>query len=274
MTFLAATIAIAGIPGFAGFFSKDEILWQAFANPLHGNVNYLLWGMGACAALLTAFYMFRLVFMTFHGTCRIKAGAEKHLHESPMVIVFPLIVLALLSIVGGYVGLPKLIGDLVGGIPNYLEHYLEPVFANATAYTLANTHQHGHHSHALEWGMMGVSVVIAMVGITVAYALYIVNPEIPKKFTSAFPALHRAVYNKWYVDELYDFLFVNPCKALGRFLWKGFDVLVVDGLVNGVAYVVMAFGGVIRYIQTGKIYNYAWSMAFGVVVIMGYYLFK
>jgi len=121
---------------------------------------------------------------------------------------------------------------------------------------------------------MGTSVVIAVVGICTAYVLYIASPEIPKKFTSAFPALHRAVYNKWYIDELYDFLIVNPCKALGRFLWKGFDVLVVDGIVNGVAHVVMAFGGVIRYMQTGQIYNYAWSMAFGVVVIIGYYLFK
>ena len=272
-TFLIATIAIAGIPGFSGFFSKDEILWQAFSNPLHGNVNMLIWGLGACAALLTAFYMFRLVFMTFHGTCRIKPGAEKALHESPFVIVFPLIVLAILSIVGGYIGLPKLIGDLVGGVPNYLEHYLSPVFANASEYMHAHAH-HGEHSHSLEWGLMGVSVVIALVGITIAYMLYIVNPEIPRKFTNAFPGLHRAVYNKWYIDELYDFIFVNPCKALGRFLWKGFDVVVIDGIVNGVAQAVMGVGGVIRYMQTGQIHNYAWTMAVGVVVIIGYYLFK
>ena len=190
-----------------------------------------------------------------------------------MVIVIPLIVLALLSIVGGYVGLPKLIGDLVGGIPNYLEHYLEPVFANANEYMKDHAHA-GHHSHALEWGLMGLSVVIALVGIAVAAMLYLVKPDLPKKFTSAFPALHRAVYNKWYIDELYDFMIVNPCKAMGRFLWKGFDVLVIDGLVNGVAHVVMAFGGVVRYTQTGQIYNYAWTMAFGVVAIVGYYLFK
>ena len=272
-TFLIATIAIAGIPGFSGFFSKDEILWQAFANPLHGNVNMLIWGLGACAALLTAFYMFRLVFMTFHGTCRIKPGAEKALHESPFVIVFPLIVLAILSMIGGYIGLPKLIGDLVGGVPNYLEHYLSPVFANANEYMHAHAH-HGEHSHSLEWGLMGVSVVIALVGITIAYMLYIVNPEIPRKFTNAFPGLHRAVYNKWYIDELYDFIFINPCKALGRFLWKGFDVVVIDGIVNGVAQAVMGVGGVIRYMQTGQIHNYAWTMAVGVVVIIGYYLFK
>jgi len=274
LTFLIATIAIAGIPGFSGFFSKDEILWQAFANPLHGELNIFLWALGAIAAGLTAFYMFRLVFMTFFGECRIKPGAEKHLHESPMVIVIPLIVLAALSIVGGYIGIPKLIGDLFGGIPNYIEHYLHPVFANANAYMAANTHAEAHHSHALEWGLMGTSVVIALIGISIAAFLYLINPALPAKFTATFPGLHRAVYNKWYIDELYDFMIVNPCKALGRFLWKGFDVVIVDGLVNGVAHVVMAFGGVVRYLQTGQVYSYAWTMAFGVVVIIGYYLFK
>src|SRR6266702_2054694 len=127
-TFLLATIAISGIPGFSGFFSKDEILWQAFSNPHHGNLNFLLWGFGAVAAGLTAFYMFRLVFMTFFGECRITPKAKDHLHESPMVIVFPLIVLAFLSVVGGYIGLPKVIGELFGGIPNYFEQWLEPVF--------------------------------------------------------------------------------------------------------------------------------------------------
>ena len=109
------------------------------------------------------------------------------------------------------------------------------------------------------------------------HRLHHVRPEhrtCRKKFTATFPALHRAVYNKWYIDELYDYLFVNPCKALGRFLWKGFDVVVVDGVVNGVANVVMAFSGVFRFMQSGYIYNYAWSMAFGVVVILGYYVFK
>ncbi len=274
LTFLIATIAIAGIPGFSGFFSKDEILWQAFANPLHGGLNTFLWAMGAVAAGLTAFYMFRLVFMTFFGECRIKPGAEKHLHESPMVIVIPLIVLAALSVLGGYIGIPKLIGDLFGGIPNYLEHYLHPVFANANTYITANTHAGAHHSHALEWGLMGTSVVIALIGISIAAFLYLVNPALPAKFTATFPGLHRAVYNKWYIDELYDFMIVNPCKALGCFLWKGFDVVIVDGLVNGVAHVVMAFGGVVRYLQTGQVYSYAWTMAFGVVVIIGYYLFK
>ena len=268
-TFLIATIAIAGIPGFSGFFSKDEILWQAFANPHHGSLNYLLWGFGAVAAGLTAFYMFRLVFMTFFGESRITPKAKDHLHESPMVIVFPLIVLALLSIFGGYVGMPKLMGML----PNYFEHWLAPVFHYSEQYVAAQAHA-AHHSHALEWGMMGVSVVIALVGISVAYFLYIVSPSLPARFTAAFPALHRAVFNKWYIDELYDFLFVNPCKALGNFLWKSFDVLIVDGIVDGVGKVVMGISGMIKNLQTGYVHNYAMSMALGVVVIVAIFIFR
>ena len=273
LTFLLATIAIAGIPGFAGFFSKDEILWQAFANPHHGNLNIFLWGCGAVAAGLTAFYMFRLVFMTFFGECRITPKAKDHLHESPMVIVFPLIVLAFLSVVGGYIGLPKVIGELFGGIPNYFEHWLEPVFKFSEEYTKLHAHV-GEHSVALEWGLMGTSVVIALVGISIAFLLYVASPALPARFTSTFPALHRAVFNKWYIDELYDFLFVNPCKALGNFLWKGFDVLVVDGIVDGVAKVVMAISGVLKNLQSGYVHNYALSMALGVVVIVACYIFR
>ena len=272
-TFLIATVAIAGIPPFAGFFSKDEILWQALTNPHHGNLNYLLWGFGAAAALLTAFYMFRLVFMTFFGECRITPKAKDHLHDSPMVIVIPLVVLAFLSLVGGWIGIPKIIGELIpGGIPNLFEHWLEPVFKFSEEYTKMHA-QIGEHSAGFEWGMMGISVVIAVAGIAFAALLYIVSPAIPARFTAAFPALHRAVYNKWYVDEIYDFLFVNPCKALGNFLWKGFDVVVIDGIVDGVGKMVMAISGVIKNLQSGYVHNYAMSMALGVVIIIGSYIF-
>ncbi|MDD2366496.1 MAG: NADH-quinone oxidoreductase subunit L [Desulfuromonadaceae bacterium] len=273
-TFLLATIAIAGIPGFSGFFSKDEILWQAFSNPHHGSLNILLWGMGAIAAGLTAFYMFRLVFMTFFGECRITPKAKDHLHESPLVIVIPLIVLAGLSVVGGYIGIPKVIGEVLGGIPNYFEHYLDPVFKYSEEYMSVHGAHGGIHNIALEWGLMGTSVLIAIIGITVAYALYVSNTGIPVKFVAAFPALHRAVYNKWYIDELYDFMIVNPCKSFSQFLWKGFDVIVIDGAVNGVAKSVMALSGVFRLMQTGLLSNYAWSMAFGVVVMLSYFILK
>jgi NADH-quinone oxidoreductase subunit L len=270
LTFLVSTIAIAGIPGFSGFFSKDEILWQAFANPYHGGANIILWGTGAVAACFTAFYMFRLVFMTFFGECRINSKVKEYLHESPLVITIPLMVLGFLAVVGGYIGMPKLLGAL----PNYFEHWLDPVFELANEYGATYAHQGAHQSHSLEWTLMGGSVVIALIGIGIAFTMYVNNTTLPKKFTDTFPTLHRVVYNKWYVDELYDFVFVNPCKALGQFLWKGFDVLVIDGVVNGVANVVMGFSGIFRYMQSGMIQNYAWSMAFGVVVMLGYYVFK
>jgi NADH-quinone oxidoreductase subunit L len=270
LTFLVSTIAISGIPGFSGFFSKDEILWMAFANPYHGNLNIVLWGIGAIAACFTAFYMFRLVFMTFFGECRINPKAKEYLHESPLVITIPLMVLGFLAVVGGYLGMPKLLGML----PNYFEHWLEPVFELANEYGSKYAHQGAHPSHAIEWGLMGLSVVIALVGISIAFTMYVKNTELPGKFVAAFPTLHRAVFNKWYIDEIYDYVFVNPCKAAGQFLWKGFDVLIVDGVVNGVANVVMGFSGIFRYIQSGYIYNYAFSMALGVVVMLGYFIFK
>ena len=270
ITFLVSTIAIAGIPGFSGFFSKDEILWQAFSNPYHGNLNVVLWGIGAVAACFTAFYMFRLVFMTFYGESRINPAAKSHLHESPLVITIPLMVLGTLAVVGGYIGMPKILGML----PNYFEHWLEPVFELATEYSGKYAHHGAHPSHALEWGLMGLSVVIALVGITIAFTMYVQNTSLPGKFVATFPALHRAVFNKWYIDEIYDYLFVNPCKAFGQFLWKGFDVLIVDGVVNGVANAVMGISGILRYMQSGYIYNYAFSMALGVVVMLGYFIFK
>jgi len=270
ITFLVSTIAIAGIPGFSGFFSKDEILWQAFANPYHGGLNIVLWGTGAIAACFTAFYMFRLVFMTFFGECRINPKAKDHLHESPLTITIPLMVLGFLAVVGGYLGMPKLMGML----PNYFEHWLDPVFEQANHYGATYAHTGAHFSHALEWGLMLLSVVVAVIGIGIAFTMYVKNTELPGRFVATFPALHRAVFNKWYVDELYDYLFVNPCKALGQFLWKGFDVVVIDGVVNGVANVVMGFSGIFRFMQSGYIHNYAASMALGVVVILGYYLFK
>lgn len=273
ITFLLATIAIAGIPGFAGFFSKDEILWQAFANPHHHGANTLLWAAGAVAAGLTAFYMFRLVFMTFFGKTRLSDKAWHHLHECPWVITVPLVVLAFLSVVGGWIGVPPVIGHVLGNMPNYFGNFLEPVFAYSTHYTEASG-AHGVHNIALEWGLMGVSVLIACGGIALAWALYIVNPGFPAKVVAAFPVLHRAVYNKWYVDEIYDFAFVNPTKSFGNFLWKGFDVVVVDGIVNGVAASVRGFSGIFRHVQTGMVHNYAMSMALGVVVIVGVFLFR
>lgn len=267
ITFLVSTIAIAGIPGFAGFFSKDEILWWSFAST-RGHVA--LWVLGACAAGMTAFYMFRLVFMTFFGEQRTHAKAKDHVHESPLVITIPLMVLGFLAVVGGYIGIPHVLGNLVGHIPNYFGDFLAPVFAPTQE--LYNISAHG--TAAAEFGLMGISIGIALCGIFLAYIMYIKNPALPGKFVSSFTGLWRAVFNKWYVDEIYDALVVNPTKKLGTFCWKGFDVRVVDGVVNGIGKLINAFSNVLRYTQSGFSHNYAMSMTLGVVVILAFYVFR
>lgn len=267
ITFLVSTIAIAGIPGFAGFFSKDEILWWSFAST-RGHVA--LWVLGACAAGMTAFYMFRLVFMTFFGEQRTHAKAKDHVHESPLVITIPLMVLGFLAVVGGYIGIPHVLGNLVGHIPNYFGDFLAPVFAPTQE--LYNISAHG--TAAAEFGLMGISIGIALCGIFLAYIMYIKNPALPGKFVSSFTGLWRAVFNKWYVDEIYDALVVNPTKKLGTFCWKGFDVRVVDGVVNGIGKLINAFSSVLRYTQSGFSHNYAMSMTLGVVVILAFYVFR
>lgn len=267
LTFLVSTIAIAGIPGFSGFFSKDEILWWSFAST-RGHVA--LWVLGACAAGMTAFYMFRLVFMTFFGEQRTHAKAKDHVHESPLVITIPLMVLGFLAVVGGYIGIPAVIGHTFGNIPNYFGDFLAPVFKPTQ--DLYNISAHG--SPAAEFGLMGVSVGIALCGIFLAYIMYIKNPALPGKFVASFTGLWRAVFNKWYVDELYDALVVNPTKKIGTFCWKGFDVRVVDGVVNGIGRLINAFSNVLRYTQSGLSHNYAMSMTLGVVVILAFYVFR
>lgn len=264
ITFLVSTIAISGIPMFSGFFSKDEILWYAFASP-QGSV--WLWLVGAVAAGLTAFYMFRLVFMTFFGEQRTDARAKDDIHESPAVVTIPLIVLGVLALVGGYVGIPHVIGNVFGHIPNYFEGFLHPVFGETQA-------QIAHGQEAAEWGLMGVSVGIAVVGIFGAWVMYLRSPELPARFTAAFAGIYRTVFNKWYVDEIYDALFVNPCKRVGTFLWRGFDVVVVDGIVNGLGKLSRGFGQGFGWLHTGMVHNYAMSMVLGVVVIVGIYVFK
>lgn len=270
-TFLLSTIAIAGVPLFSAFFSKDEILWWAFGST---RGSWLLWLVGAIAAGMTAFYMFRCVSMTFWGEQRTDARVKDHIHESPWVITLPLVILALLAVVGGYVGVPHALGNLVGHFPNYLENFLHPVFGHAQeTYHIAVKEQLAH-SLPLEFGLMGLSVAIAFFGIGVAIYMYLKRPELPGKFTAKFPKLHDLVYNKWYIDELYDALFVNPCKAFGRFCWRGFDVNVVDGIVNGFGYVAKGISSGLRFTQSGLTQNYAAGMVVGVVILVGYFVLR
>ncbi len=263
ITFLVATLAIAGVPLFSGFFSKDEILHWAIGST-HG--HWGLWLVALFTAGLTAFYMFRLVFMTFYGQERMVEKAKKHLHESPAVITIPLIVLAVLSVFGGYVGVPELMWGA-----HRLEHFLDPVFgATMATYGIGML----PHSAAFEWGMVAAAVIVATSGILLAVFMYHMRPDLPGKVVASFQGAYRTIHNKWYVDEIYDALFVNPTKRLGTFLWKGFDVKGIDGIVNGLGKLVQLFSGALRITQSGLVHNYALTMVLGMVVIVAFYVFR
>ncbi len=276
-TFFIATLAIAGIPGLSGFFSKDEILWQAFSSS-HG--HFLLWLVAAVAAGMTAFYMFRALFLTFFGESRVDPHVAHHIHESPKIMTIPLIILAILSVIGGYVGVPHVLGGA-----NHIHEFLAPVLGGGepakahSAITLlsqawASGGEGVGHSAALELLMMVVSVIIALIGIGIAYLFYIKNPELPKQLAERWKRLYTLIYNKYYVDEIYEVLFVNSLKGLGTGLWRGFDDFVIDGTVNGIAYLIGLISRVMRRMQTGFVQNYAFSMILGAVIIAGYYLVR
>ena len=283
--FVPATLAIAGIPGFSGFFSKDEILWQAYSSP-HG--HFLLWLVGAIAAGMTAFYMFRLLFMTFFGQSRAPEEVRKHIHESPRVMTIPMGVLAVLSIIGGYVGIPHI---FLGGF-NKVGEFLAPVvgghggaapahaslslgsMAHAAEGGGAHAGAHGVGSASTELMLMGISVLIALIGIFIAYVFYIKRPDLPRMLAEKRKTLYRVLINKYFVDEIYEFCFVDSLKSLGTGLWKGFDDLVVDGAVNGVGQFIVGWSGVLRKIQTGFVQNYAFSMVIGGVIVVAYYVFR
>jgi NADH-quinone oxidoreductase subunit L len=248
-TFLVGTLALAGIFPFAGFFSKDEILWEALQQ------NTFLWAGGAIGAFMTAFYMFRAVFMTFHGESRVEGHV--HVHESPSIMVIPLCVLAVLSLVGGWIGLPLIEGG------NQLREFLSPVFATA-GHAAA---EHGGHQAGLEVTMMMVSMGIAIAGILLAWIMYIRNPALPEKLASRFAGLYQLIYHKYFVDEAYDAVIVEPIKNGSVFLWRIFDSRVIDGAVNGTAALIQWASRGVRKLETGQVQEYALGIVGGVVVV-------
>lgn len=257
-TWLIGTLAIAGIPIFAGFFSKDEILWFAFLNG-----GPLFWAIGAAAAFITAFYMWRLTTLTFHGESRFDHH-HVHPHESPATMTIPLVILAVLSAFGGFLGMPHVIGAHLG-IPNWIEHWLEPVFEKGAA--LIPVHAGNHEVQ--EWLLMGVSVVLATVGILAARAMYAKGAQRERSLATKFKLPYKLLWNKWYADEFYQLLVIGPVLAASRdFLWKFVDVIVIDGLVNGSARVVGVAAGSLRKIQSGVAQNYALLMMIGIVVLL------
>jgi len=249
-TFLIGTLALAGIFPFAGFFSKDEILWEALQQ------NSVLWAGGAIGAFMTAFYMFRAVFMTFHGESRV--DGHVHVHESPSIMVIPLCVLAVLSLVGGWIGLPLIEGG------NKIREFLSPVLATAGHAAAA---EHGSHQAGLEITMMMVSMGIAIAGILLAWIMYLKNPALPEKLASRFSGLYQLIYNKYFVDEAYDAVIVEPIKNGSLFLWRIFDNRVIDGAVNGAADLVQWASRNVRKLETGLVQEYALGIVGGVVVI-------
>jgi len=272
-TMFAATLAIAGIPGLSGFFSKDEILWQSFSSS-HGSP--VLWVVAALAAGITAFYMFRLIFLTFFGKSRMDPEVEKHAHESPWTMTLPLSILAVLSVVGGWIGIPAVLGG-----SNHFEHWLAPVFhpVAAGAHEAAEQVAHGaaagaHHSTTLEIGLMALSVAIALCGILLAYFLYRVRTEKPGEIARKWPTLYDVVYHKYYIDEFYEWAVIRRIVNGSTGLWQMFDALFIDGIVNGAADLVRAAGDRVRRLQGGVVGGYAFSMLAGAVLLVGYILYR
>jgi NADH-quinone oxidoreductase subunit L len=300
-----ATIAIAGIPPFAGFFSKDEILGAVFHSPYGGPV---IWGIGVLTAGLTSFYMFRLWFMTFFGELKLGSvdkGEEAHaahapaqaahdaashshghaddqshghggVHESPWVMLAPLVILAVLSFVGGWVGVPQFMRG-----HNEIEHFLSPVMQSGPAVageavsdkdaTTSHAGEATPENSSEEWLLAGTSVAAALIGLFFAYLFYYKNPELPERITSKMHGIYMMVLHKYYVDEGYGAIFVKPLLALSTtVLWRGVDQGVIDGLVNGAGTSSRGIGNELRRMQSGNIRSYAAWVAIGGAAIVAY----
>ena len=252
VTFLIATLAISGVPLLSGFFSKDQILSAAFFSPHGGN---LLWLLGIVTTAMTAFYMFRLFFLTFTGRCRASEEAQHHIHESPHSMTVPLMILAFLSVIGGYIGLPHAMGGV-----NAMAGYLQPVFSDLPHLP--------EPSLGIEYLLMVTSAVVAFLGISVAYFFYIRSPETAEKLKKNF--LYTLLLNKYYVDEIYQALIVSPIVSGSRWVWERFDLGIIDGAVNGSARLVEKLARWGRQLQTGYVRQYAMAILAGVVVILAY----
>jgi NADH-quinone oxidoreductase subunit L len=249
-TMMIGTIAIAGLPPFSGFFSKDEILAHTF------QFSPILWGVGVLTAFLTAFYMFRLMFLTFYGKFRGSQHTEEHIHESPKAMTIPLVVLAILAIVGGAINFPHIFGGNA-----WLSQWL----------TGAGVAQHHLElSHSTEYALMAVSVVAAVVALLIAYTKYVKKVDVPVADEAPRSALESISYNKFYLDEIYDATFRKPLDALSKFFYKVLDIKIIDGIVNGLGWSANEGSKGLRLMQSGNVGYYIIMMVIGVVALLLY----
>jgi len=253
-TFLIAALAIAGVPGFAGFFSKDMVLEAAYTS---GHV--FVWLLGLAAAGCTAFYIFRAYFVAFTGESRVDPEKWSHLHEMSAVMTVPLVVLAVLATVGGWVGLPGdwLWGDAIG-------RYLAPALAVPSAH-------HGEPSLGTLVFLMVVTTTVALSGIGCAWLLYVRQPDLPGRMAAAAQSAYDVLWNKYWIDQVYERLFLEPYRMACGFFWKSVDTLLIDGIVNRVGVGVSAAALSWRRLQTGNVQNYALAMVVGAVAVLTYY---
>ena len=250
-TFLIASISIAGVPPFAGFFSKDEILWTAYNG---GTVGRIVWMMGTLVAGLTAFYSFRIIYVAFAGKFRGTREQEHHLHESPTSMTLPLLLLAVGALSAGWIGISPVFGG-----SNWIAHFFEPVMG----------HPQVDGTHTEEWMVMAISVLTALTGIVISTIFYYLKPEIPGLLAQKFRVVYNTLWNKYYVDEFYDFVIVRPTYWLAKNVLVAFtDAKIIEGIVNGIPKMIGNFGDRLRKIQTGRLQHYAISMALGLFVVL------
>jgi NADH-quinone oxidoreductase subunit L len=256
ITFFIGVLAIAGIPPFAGFFSKDEILANAFKQ------SSIAWGVAVLASVLTAFYMFRLLFLTFFGKARASEDAIHHIHESPKSMTIPLIVLAILSIAGGFMGVPELLSG-----NNWIEGFLSPVFAQSHELTANAEH---HLSHTTEFALMGTIIAFTLVMIGLAYNRYVSKAHVPAAEGAELSTIHKTIYHKYYVDEIYDAIIVKPLYWLSKL----FDIVIeksgIDRMINLIGESLNDWSNIFRRLQNGHVGYYIFVMVLGVILIVAF----
>jgi NADH-quinone oxidoreductase subunit L len=261
-TFVMGWLAIIGAPLFSGFFSKDEILWMAFHSP-RGSV--ILWGVGFIAALFTAFYMTRLMAMTFWGKSRVPT--DVHPHESPWTMTVPLVVLAFLSVFAGWLCVPHGVGTLFGHMHNYLDDWVHPLMADFEI-------PHGANDLQIEFMLMGFTMVMVFISASVAYYFYGKKPEIPEKNKESLKGLYDLVYNKYWVDEAYFKTLIQPLVRFSQVLWARVDVKIIDRVTYNLSDMVKNAGGGLKMVQSGNLQIYAMYILIGLVCSLWFLLEK